>query len=230
MDACSIHHMNTKNSKVITHALTQKVIAVLAQLPQLDGLYDKNATVSVPRGSEGSVEVNAFAASLVPYSKNPYAPTRQEVLAAAQKLLKLQAKTRGDVAEESDTEDAPAAPLSTALSTVPSGDDCPRPPKQLPRTEDVSDVTSTEQTQIALSVAGETGYDIKAVSVITAAVTARLSSSYMLGLVALANSLHFIAAAHDRLPGHERRIKTIEDIKTSYVEAGMLTAKPASRS
>jgi hypothetical protein len=227
VDAYNIHHMNTKNNKVITYALTQKVIAVLAQLPQLDGKYNREATVSVPRGSEGFIEVNAFAASLVPYSKNPYAPTRQEVLAAAQNLLKLQTKV-GNSTPQPDV--AAQAPTSVALSTETTDEERPQSGQTHPINEDVSDVVSTEQNQIALEIAGQTGYDFQMTAKITAAVMARLSNSYMLGLVALANSLHYIAAAHDKLPGHERRIKSIEDIKSAYVEAGMLTSRPASRS
>ena len=169
------------------------------------------------RGSKDPVKVLSLAAAtaLKIKERSPlkaevlYAPLKSEVLEIALSILKegTEEQTVTTVIDDKDDDDEVAhvpAPTKPNTSTP---------------------VGTVEHSEISRKIASDLGVDLATVEKITGAFVSQVSGSFVLGLVALANSLHFIAASHDKMPGSEARVKAIDDIRRQYVEAGTLTSR-----
>ena len=191
----------------VTFATASKIEEILLDLDQLKGKINKNDKVEVPkRGSPSPVKVLKLAADVTAKVANPYAPKKEEVLEIALSLL---SKTEATSVEDTEEESAPSAPTIASSSSNKSG----------------TPVGTLEHSEISKKISADLGIPLETVEKITGAFVSQVSGSFVLGLVALANSLHFIASSHDKLPGHEARVKAIDDVRKQYVEAGTLTSR-----
>jgi hypothetical protein len=191
------------NKNPITFATVSKIEEIILGLDELKGKINTSDKVGVSkRGSDEPVKVLKIAAEVTEKISNAYAPKKSEVLSIALEILASQHKT---VVVEED--EAPATP--SVVKTPSPG----------------TPVGTLEHSEISRKIAAELGMDIKDVEKVTSAFVSQVSGSFVLGLVALSNSLHFIASSHDKMPGHDARVKAIDDIRRQYVEAGTLTSR-----
>ncbi len=198
-----------KKENVVTFATVSKIEEILLNTDELKGKINKSEKIDVPkRGSPTPVKVLKLAAEVTKKVENAYAPRKDEVVKLALELL---AEAQPATATEAEDE-APSTPSvvkssgSTAKSSgVPTG--------------------TVEHSEISKRIAADLELDLALVESITGAFVSHVSGSFVLGLVALSNSLHFIASSHDKMPGHEARVKAIDDIRRQYVEAGTLTSR-----
>ncbi len=190
---------------VVTFATVSKIEEILLNTDELKGKINNSEKIDVPkRGSSTPVKVLKLAAEVTKKVENAYAPRKDEVIKLALELLAQ--------SQPEDQEDAPSTPSvvkssgSTAKSSgVPIG--------------------TVEHSEISKRIAADLELDLALVESIAGAFVSHVSGSFVLGLVALSNSLHFIASSHDKMPGHEARVKAIDDIRRQYVEAGTLTSR-----
>lgn len=198
-----------KKENVVTFATVSKIEEILLNTDELKGKINKSEKIGVPkRGSPTPVKVLKLAAEVTKKVENAYAPRKDEVVKLALELL---AEAQPATATEAEDE-APSTPAvvkssgSTSKSSgVPTG--------------------TVEHSEISKRIAADLELDLALVESITGAFVSHVSGSFVLGLVALSNSLHFIASSHDKMPGHEARVKAIDDIRRQYVEAGTLTSR-----
>jgi len=198
-----------KKENVVTFATVSKIEEILLNTDELKGKINKSEKIDVPkRGSPTPVKVLKLAAEVTKKVENAYAPRKDEVVKLALELL---AEAQPATATEAEDE-APSTPSvvkssgSIAKSSgVPTG--------------------TVEHSEISKRIAADLELDLALVESITGAFVSHVSGSFVLGLVALSNSLHFIASSHDKMPGHEARVKAIDDIRRQYVEAGTLTSR-----
>lgn len=198
-----------KKENVVTFATVSKIEEILLNTDELKGKINKSEKIDVPkRGSPTPVKVLKLAAEVTKKVENAYAPRKDEVVKLALELL---AEAQPATATEAEDE-APSTPAvvkssgSTSKSSgVPTG--------------------TVEHSEISKRIAADLELDLALVESITGAFVSHVSGSFVLGLVALSNSLHFIASSHDKMPGHEARVKAIDDIRRQYVEAGTLTSR-----
>jgi len=201
----------------LTFAQIAKTEEIIQNADELKGKFDPNDTVEVQkRGSKDPVKVLSLAAAtaLKIKERSPlkaevlYAPLKSEVLEIALSILKGGTEEQAVTAVIDDKHDDEVAHV-------------PAPTK--PNTS--TPVGTVEHSEISRKIASDLGIDLATVEKITGAFVSQVSGSFVLGLVALANSLHFIAASHDKMPGSEARVKAIDDIRRQYVEAGTLTSR-----
>jgi hypothetical protein len=204
------------DNKSLTFAQIAKTEEIIQNADELKGKFDPNDTVEVQkRGSKDPVKVLSLAAAtaLKIKERSPlkaevlYAPLKSEVLEIALSILKggtEQAVTA--VIDDNDGDEVAHVPAPTKPNTS-------------------TPVGTVEHSEISRKIASDLGIDLATVEKITGAFVSQVSGSFVLGLVALANSLHFIAASHDKMPGSEARVKAIDDIRRQYVEAGTLTSR-----
>ena len=204
-------------NKSLTFAQLAKTEEIIQNADELKGKFDPNDTVEVQkRGSKDPVKVLSLAAAtaLKIKERSPlkaevlYAPLKSEVLEIALSILKGGTEEQAVTAVIDDKDDDEVAQV-------------PAPTK--PNTS--TPVGTVEHSEISRKIASDLGIDLATVEKITGAFVSQVSGSFVLGLVALANSLHFIAASHDKMPGSEARVKAIDDIRRQYVEAGTLTSR-----
>jgi hypothetical protein len=201
-----------KKENVVTFATVSKIEEILLNTDELKGKINKSEKIDVPkRGSPNPVKVLKLAAEVTKKVENAYAPRKDEVVKLALELLAEGGPVVAQSVPDSE-DDAPSAPSvvkssgSTAKSSgVPTG--------------------TIEHSEISKRIAADLELDLALVESVTGAFVSHVSGSFVLGLVALSNSLHFIASSHDKMPGHEARVKAIDDIRRQYVEAGTLTSR-----
>ena len=201
----------------MTFAQIAKTEEIIQNADELKGKFDPNDTVEVQkRGSKDPVKVLSLAAAtaLKIKERSPlkaevlYAPLKSEVLEIALSILKggTEEQAVTAVIDDKDDDEVAQVPASTKPNTS-------------------TPVGTVEHSEISRKIASDLGIDLATVEKITGAFVSQVSGSFVLGLVALANSLHFIAASHDKMPGSEARVKAIDDIRRQYVEAGTLTSR-----
>ena len=201
----------------MTFAQIAKTEEIIQNADELKGKFDPNDTVEVQkRGSKDPVKVLSLAAAtaLKIKERSPlkaevlYAPLKSEVLEIALSILKggTEEQAVTAVIDDKDDDEVAQVPASTKPNTS-------------------TPVGTVEHSDISRKIASDLGIDLATVEKITGAFVSQVSGSFVLGLVALANSLHFIAASHDKMPGSEARVKAIDDIRRQYVEAGTLTSR-----
>lgn len=204
-------------NKSLTFAQIAKTEEIIQNADELKGKFDPNDTVEVQkRGSKDPVKVLSLAAAtaLKIKERSPlkaevlYAPLKSEVLEIALSILKggTEEQAVTAVIDDKDDDEVAHVPASTKPNTS-------------------TPVGTVEHSEISRKIASDLGIDLATVEKITGAFVSQVSGSFVLGLVALANSLHFIAASHDKMPGSEARVKAIDDIRRQYVEAGTLTSR-----
>jgi hypothetical protein len=204
-------------NKSLTFAQIAKTEEIIQNADELKGKFDPNDTVEVQkRGSKDPVKVLSLAAAtaLKIKERSPlkaevlYAPLKSEVLEIALSILKggTEEQAVTAVIDDKDDDEVAQVPASTKPNTS-------------------TPVGTVEHSDISRKIASDLGIDLATVEKITGAFVSQVSGSFVLGLVALANSLHFIAASHDKMPGSEARVKAIDDIRRQYVEAGTLTSR-----
>ena len=204
-------------NKSLTFAQIAKTEEIIQNADELKGKFDPNDTVEVQkRGSKDPVKVLSLAAAtaLKIKERSPlkaevlYAPLKSEVLEIALSILKggTEEQAVTAVIDDKDDDEVAQVPASTKPNTS-------------------TPVGTVEHSEISRKIASDLGIDLATVEKITGAFVSQVSGSFLLGLVALANSLHFIAASHDKMPGSEARVKAIDDIRRQYVEAGTLTSR-----
>ena len=204
-------------NKSLTFAQIAKTEEIIQNSDELKGKFDTNDTVEVQkRGSKDPVKVLSLAAAtaLKIKERSPlkaevlYAPLKSEVLEIALSILKggTEEQAVTAVIDDKDDDEVAQVPASTKPNTS-------------------TPVGTVEHSDISRKIASDLGIDLATVEKITGAFVSQVSGSFVLGLVALANSLHFIAASHDKMPGSEARVKAIDDIRRQYVEAGTLTSR-----
>ena len=204
-------------NKSLTFAQIAKTEEIIQNADELKGKFDPNDTVEVQkRGSKDPVKVLSLAAAtaLKIKERSPlkaevlYAPLKSEVLEIALSILKggTEEQAVTAVIDDKDDDEVAQVPASTKPNTT-------------------TPVGTVEHSDISRKIASDLGIDLATVEKITGAFVSQVSGSFVLGLVALANSLHFIAASHDKMPGSEARVKAIDDIRRQYVEAGTLTSR-----
>ena len=204
-------------NKSLTFAQIAKTEEIIQNADELKGKFDPNDTVEVQkRGSKDPVKVLSLAAAtaLKIKERSPlkaevlYAPLKSEVLEIALSILKggTEEQAVTAVIDDKDDDEVAQVPASTKPNTS-------------------TPVGTVEHSEISRKIASDLGIDLATVEKITGAFVSQVSGSFVLGLVALANSLHFIAASHDKMPGSEARVKAIDDIRRQYVEAGTLTSR-----
>ena len=204
-------------NKSLTFAQIAKTEEIIQNADELKGKFDPNDTVEVQkRGSKDPVKVLSLAAAtaLKIKERSPlkaevlYAPLKSEVLEIALSILKggTEEQAVTAVIDDKDDDEVAQVPASTKPNTS-------------------TPVGTVEHSDISRKIASDLGIDLATVEKITGAFVSQVSGSFVLGLVALANSLHFIAATHDKMPGSEARVKAIDDIRRQYVEAGTLTSR-----
>jgi hypothetical protein len=204
-------------NKSLTFAQIQKTEEIIQNADELKGKFDPNDTVEVQkRGSKEPVKVLSLAAAtaLKIKERSPlkaevlYAPLKSEVLEIALSILKggTEEQAVTAVIDDKDSDEVAHVPAPTKPNTS-------------------TPVGTVEHSEISRKIASDLGIDLATVEKITGAFVSQVSGSFVLGLVALANSLHFIAASHDKMPGSEARVKAIDDIRRQYVEAGTLTSR-----
>jgi len=198
-----------------SYAQVNKVEELLADVPELSGKYNKADKVEVKkRGGDSPAKVLRFAAMITMAVKNKYAPTKEEVLQCGLKILESGVLNKTEPAvDTTDTE----TPDESKEAEEAEADTAPEAPTVTAK--------SVEHSDAVAKISEDLGIDSDIVEKVTEAFMARLSSSYVVGLIALANSLEFIAKDKDKLPGAAARLKAISDIRQQYVEAGMLTTK-----
>lgn len=204
-------------NKSLTFAQIAKTEEIIQNADELKGKFDPNDMVEVQkRGSKDPVKVLSLAAAtaLKIKERSPlkaevlYAPLKSEVLEIALSILKggTEEQAVTAVIDDKDDDEVAQVPASTKPNTS-------------------TPVGTVEHSDISRKIASDLGIDLATVEKITGAFVSQVSGSFVLGLVALANSLHFIAASHDKMPGSEARVKAIDDIRRQYVEAGTLTSR-----
>ena len=204
-------------NKSLTFAQIAKTEEIIQNADELKGKFDPNDMVEVQkRGSKDPVKVLSLAAAtaLKIKERSPlkaevlYAPLKSEVLEIALSILKggTEEQAVTAVIDDKDDDEVAQVPASTKPNTS-------------------TPVGTVEHSEISRKIASDLGIDLATVEKITGAFVSQVSGSFVLGLVALANSLHFIAASHDKMPGSEARVKAIDDIRRQYVEAGTLTSR-----
>lgn len=191
-----------------SYAKVSKVQKALLECKELDGKYSKETILLKQGGSSESAKVLRFAAELTPMLKNQYTPAKADLIACAEKLIAK--STSGEVTPEpatetNESEEVPSAPTERPSTSQP--------------------IRSMQQNQLVQQISQDHGVDQETVEKIVQAVLGEMNSAYLMGLIALANSLHYLAAEHDKLPGHEARIKAIDAIRDQYVQAGTLTIR-----
>jgi len=192
-------------SNPVTFATVSKIEEILLDLEQLKGKINKSDKVDVPkRGSQTPVKMLKLAVEVTKQVDNAYAPRKDDVLKVALAIIEDSSTS----AEKDD--EAPAAPAKVSETLVKS--------TGVP-------VGTVEHSEISKQIAADLGIDLATVEKVTGAFVGHVSGSFVLGLVALSNSLHFVAASHDKMPGYEARVKAIDDIRRQYVEAGTLTSR-----
>ena len=202
-------------NKSLTFAQIAKTEEIIKNAGELKGKFDPRDTVEVQkRGSKDPVKVLslALATTLKIKERSPlkaevlYNPLKSEVLEIALGLLKAGTKEQAvtTVIDDKDYDEVAHVPEPTKPNTS-------------------TPVGTVEHSDISRKIASDLGVDLATVEKITCAFVSQVSGSFVLGLVALANSLHFIAAAHDKMPGNQARVKAIDEIRRQYVEAGTLT-------
>jgi hypothetical protein len=205
------------DNKSLTFAQIAKTEEIIQNADELKGKFDPNDTVEVQkRGSKDPVKVLSLAAAtaLKIKERSPlkaevlYAPLKSEVLEIALSILKggTEEQAVTAVIDDKDSDEVAHVPAPTKPNTS-------------------TPVGTVEHSEISRKIASDLGIDLATVEKITGAFVSQVSGSFVLGLVALANSLHFIAASHDKMPGSEARVKAIDDIRRQYVEAGTLTSR-----
>lgn len=193
-----------ENANWLPFAQITKTEEIIQKAEELKGKFDSNDTVEVQkRGSKDPVKVLRLAAQVAPQVKEAYAPLKAEVIKIALSILKDQKAVTTSVDTDTDAE----------VPQVPSKPNTGTP------------VGTVEHSEISRKIASDLGMDLAIVEKVTGSFVSQVSGSFVLGLVALANSLHFIASSHDKMPGHEARVKAIDDIRKQYVEAGTLTSR-----
>jgi hypothetical protein len=193
-----------ENANWLPFAQITKTEEIIQKAEELKGKFDSNDTVEVQkRGSKDPVKVLRLAAQVAPQVKEVYAPLKAEVIKIALSILKDQKAVATSVDTDTDT-DVPQVPSKPNTGTP---------------------VGTVEHSEISRKIASDLGMDLATVEKVTGSFVSQVSGSFVLGLVALANSLHFIASSHDKMPGHEARVKAIDDIRRQYVEAGTLTSR-----
>jgi hypothetical protein len=195
-----------------SYAKVSKVQKALLECKELDGKYSKDTIMLKQSGSSEPAKVLRFAAELTLLVKNQYTPAKADLLACAEKLL------GGDQSAEE-----PEVVTSENTSENVDSDSVPSAPTERPSTS--QPIRSMQQNQMVQQLAKDLDMDQEKVEKVVQAVLGEMNSAYLMGLIALANSLHYLAAEHDKLPGHEARIKTIDAIRDQYVQAGTLTIR-----
>ena len=198
-----------KKTQPVTHATVSKIEEIILELEPLKGKFNKNDKVEVPkRGSASPAKVLKLAADVTAKVSNAYAPKKDEVLEIALSILSQTEASAPTPANDVEDDSAPSAPTiaSTANKTG-------------------TPVGTLEHSEISKKISADLGIPLETVEKVTGAFVSQVSGSFVLGLVALANSLHFIASSHDKMPGHEARVKAIDDVRKQYVEAGTLTSR-----
>ena len=198
-----------KKENVVTFATVSKIEEILLNTDELKGKINKSEKIDVPkRGSPTPVKVLKLAAEVTKKVENAYAPRKDEVVKLALELL-AEAQPATPTEAEDEAPSTPSVVKSSGSiaksSGVPTG--------------------TVEHSEISKRIAADLELDLALVESITGAFVSHVSGSFVLGLVALSNSLHFIASSHDKMPGHEARVKAIDDIRRQYVEAGTLTSR-----
>lgn len=205
--------MSDKDKEWPSYAKVSKVQKALLECKELDGRYSK-ATISLKQsGTDESAKVLRFAAELTPMLKNKYTPAKADLIACAEKLLAAaseEADTPDEVAKSTESEEVPSAPTERPSTAQP--------------------IRSMQQNQLVHQISKALDVDQETVEKVVQAVLGEMNGAYLMGLIALANSLHYLAAEHDKLPGHESRIKVIDDIRDQYVQAGTLTLRKSRSS
>ncbi len=194
-----------ENTSWLPFAQITKTEEILLGLDELKGKFDLNDKVEVQkRGSKDPVKVLRLAAETAAKIKPDarYSPLKADVLETALSVLKD--KPAFVEVQNVEEDEAPQVPSKPSTSTP---------------------VGTVEHSEISRKIASDLGMELATVEKITGAFVSQVSGSFVLGLVALANSLHFIAASHDKMPGHEARVKAIDDIRKQYVDAGTLTSR-----
>jgi hypothetical protein len=205
------------DNKSLTFAQIAKTEEIIQNADELKGKFDPNDTVEVQkRGSKDPVKVLSLAAAtaLKIKERSPlkaevlYAPLKSEVLEIALSILKggTEEQAVTAVIDDKDNDEVAHVPAPTKPNTS-------------------TPVGTVEHSEISRKIASDLGIDLATVEKITGAFVSQVSGSFVLGLVALANSLHFIANSHDKMPGSDARVKAIDDIRRQYVEAGTLTSR-----
>lgn len=195
-----------------SYAKVSKVQKALVECAELEGKYSKETIMLKQGGSEETAKVLRFAAELTPMLKNQYTPAKADLIACAQKLM-AQPFSEGSsdtTPENKEIEDVPKAPIERPSTAQP--------------------IRSMQQNQLVQQIAQDLSVDSDIVEKVVQAVLGEMNSAYLMGLIALANSLHYLAAEHDKLPGHEARVKAIDAIRDQYVQAGTLTIRKSRSS
>ena len=208
-----------KNEASLPYAKIKAVATIIAALTQFEGKFDKNDVVEAKqRGTEETIKVPRLVAlvadSLNKAGKNTYAPTKDDVLKHTERQiakLEKRAEAGGAEPEAEEPENEPATAASSELPDVPA------------TPSNRKTATNLEQRKVFEAVATDTGIDAAVVKQVGESLLGKLSSqSYLLGLVALANSLHFVAEQNDRLPGHKERLAKIDEVRKGYADASQL--------
>lgn len=201
--------MSEKNDTP-SYTTVSKVQQALLACKELEGRYSTETTQIKQSGSSEPATVLKFAVELTKLVKNKYTPAKADLMACAEKLLAETVTQPSDVPEqhdvhEEDSEEVPSAPVERSTAS--------------------QSTQSVQQNQLVQKLARETGVPPEKVDHIVQSAFGEMSTAYLLGFIALANSLHYLASEHDKLPGHEARIKAIDEIREQYVQAGTLSIR-----
>jgi hypothetical protein len=203
-----------------SYAKTKRVQEVIQTLPELTGKYDTSTMVMLtyrkPGEPTSQKEALRFAAVVASKLANPFSAAKDEILAIARQVIREGESPESTAARK--VIHAKSLEVAANDSGAEDTDVAPKPPvKSVP-------AVSPEHRAVIPSVVAATGLDVAVVENVVQSFLQQMSGSCLLGLVALTNSLHYLATTHDKLPGSAERIAAAANLNQQYIQAMSLVA------